>query len=137
MLSNQAKKYQPRILKVIEELYEKERRKITPLYPVNKKTGKIELPNDVIADVEFFLLVGNKSAAVKPVAELTGASLRMSALQINFLDQASTGGIKLVLVCPAFQCREVRRCVFLCYNVVQDWHHPTFLSIEYGQPADS
>ena len=72
------KKSEPPILKAIEELYEKERKKITPLYPVNKKTGKIELPEEVIADLKFFLLVGNKPAAVKRVAELTGAGLRLS-----------------------------------------------------------
>ena len=66
------------ILKAIEELYEKERRKVTPLYPFDKKTGKIELPEEVIADLKFFLLVGNKPAAVKRVDELTGAGLRMS-----------------------------------------------------------
>ena len=72
------KKSEPPILKAIEELYERERRKIVPLYPFDKKTGKIELPEDVIADLKFFLLVGNKLAAVKRVAELTGAGLRMS-----------------------------------------------------------
>lgn len=72
------KKSEPPILKAIEELYEKERPKITPLYPPNKKTGKIELPEDVVADLKFFLLVGNKVAAVKRVAELTGAGLRVS-----------------------------------------------------------
>jgi ribosomal protein L7/L12 len=66
------------ILKAIEELYEKERKKITPLYPVNKKTGKIELPEDVIADLKYYLLVGNKPAAVKRVCELTGVGLRVS-----------------------------------------------------------
>ena len=64
--------------KAIEELYEKERKKIVPLYPFDKKTGKIELPEDVIADLKFFLLVGNKPAAVKRVVELTGAGLRVS-----------------------------------------------------------
>jgi len=49
-----------------------------PVYPVNKKTGKIELPEEVIADLKFFLLAGNKAAAVKRVVELTGATLRMS-----------------------------------------------------------
>ena len=72
------KKSEPPILKAIEELYERERRKIVPLYPFDKKIGKIELPEDVIADLKFFLLVGNKPAAVKRVAELTGAGLRMS-----------------------------------------------------------
>lgn len=72
------KKSEPPILKVIEELYEKEGKKVTPLYPFDKKTGKIELPEDIIADLKFFLLVGNKPDAVKRVAELTGAGLRMS-----------------------------------------------------------
>jgi ribosomal protein L7/L12 len=72
------KKSEPPILKAIEELYEQERKRITPLYPVNKKAGKIELPEDVIADLKFFLLVGNKPAAVKRVCELTGAGLRTS-----------------------------------------------------------
>lgn len=72
------KKPEPLILKAIEALYEKERKKIVPLYPVKAKTGKIELPEDVIAELKYFLLVGNKPAAVKRVSELTGAGLRVS-----------------------------------------------------------
>lgn len=72
------KKSEPPILKAIKELYEKERRKVTPLYPFDKKTGKIKLPEDIIADLKFFWLVDNKPAAVKRVAELTGAGLRVS-----------------------------------------------------------
>ena len=72
------KKSEPPILKTLEELHGKERKKVTPLYPVNKKTGKIELPDDVIADLKFFLLIGNKPAAVKRVCELTGVGLRAS-----------------------------------------------------------
>ena len=72
------KKFGPPILKELDDLYEKTRKKVTPLYPVNKKTGKIELPEDVIADLKFFLLVGNKPAAVKRVCELTGVGLRVS-----------------------------------------------------------
>ena len=72
------KKSEPPILHALEKLYEKERKKVTPLYPVNKKTGKIELPEDIIADLKFFLLVGNKPAAVKRVCELTGVGLRVS-----------------------------------------------------------
>ena len=45
---------------------------------LDKKTDKIELPEDVIADLKFFLLVGNKPAAVKRVCELTGVGLRES-----------------------------------------------------------
>jgi ribosomal protein L7/L12 len=72
------KKSEPPILKVLDDLYEKHRKKVVPLYPVNKKTGKIELPDDVIADLKFFLLVGNKPAAVKRVCELTGVGLQVS-----------------------------------------------------------
>jgi ribosomal protein L7/L12 len=72
------KKSEPPILKAIEELYEKKHRKIVPLYPFDKKTGRIELPEDVIVDLKFFLLVGNKPATVKRVVELTGAGLRTS-----------------------------------------------------------
>jgi hypothetical protein len=82
-----AKKSDPAILKVLEELYEKERKIIVPLYPYNKETGKIELPEDVIADLKFFLLVGNKPAAVKRVVELTGASLRMSKDYVDNLQR--------------------------------------------------
>lgn len=72
------KKSEPPILKAIDDLYEKTRKKVTPLYPVNKKTGKIELPDNVIADLKLFLLVGDKPAAVKRVCELTGVGLRVS-----------------------------------------------------------
>ncbi len=73
-----SKNPEPLILQAIEKLYEKERKKIIPIYPVDKKTGKIELPEEVIADLKFFLLAGNKHAAVKRVADLTGVTLRMS-----------------------------------------------------------
>ena len=42
------------------------------------RTKNLELPDEVIADLKFFLLVGNKPAAVKRVCELTGVGLRAS-----------------------------------------------------------
>ena len=72
------KKFDPPILKALDELYEKTRKKIKPLYPYDKKTGKIELPEDVVADLKFLLLVGRKPEALKRVTELTGAGLRVS-----------------------------------------------------------
>ena len=72
------KKSEPLILKVLDVLYRKTRKQVVPLYPVNKKTGKIELPEDVIADLKYFLRVGNKPAALKRVCELTGVGLRES-----------------------------------------------------------
>lgn len=72
------KKSKPSILKALDDLYEKTCKKVDPLYPMNKKTGKIELPDDVIADLKCLLLVSNKPAAVKRVCELTGVGLRVS-----------------------------------------------------------
>lgn len=65
-------------LAMLEKLYEKERPKIKPVYPYDPKTGAIQLPDDIVAELKFLLLAGNKPAAVKRVAELTGAGLRMS-----------------------------------------------------------
>jgi ribosomal protein L7/L12 len=38
----------------------------------------IRLPDEVVADLKFLLLSGNKVEAVKRVAELTDAGLRIS-----------------------------------------------------------
>jgi HEAT repeat protein len=81
------KKSEPPILKAIEELYEKERKKIVPLYPFDQKTGKIELPEDVIAELKSSLDIGNKPAAVKRVVELTGAGLRTSKDYVDALQK--------------------------------------------------
>jgi len=79
------KKSDPSILKALDDLYEKTRKKVVPLYPVNKKTGKIELPDDIVADLKFLMLVGRKPEALKRVAELTGAGLRISKDYIDGL----------------------------------------------------
>ena len=72
------KKLEPPILKALDELYEKHRKKIRPLYPYDKKTNTIHLPGKIVADLKFLILAGNKVEALKRVAELTGAGLRMS-----------------------------------------------------------
>ena len=81
------KKSEPPILKALDDLYEKYHKKIIPLYPFDKETGKIELPEDVIAELTSFLDVGNKAAAVKRVVELTGAGLRMSKDYVDALQK--------------------------------------------------
>jgi ribosomal protein L7/L12 len=80
-------KFEPPIFRKIEILYEKERKPIAPLYPADKKTGEIELPDAVIAELKYFLLVGNKPAAVKKVADLTGAGLRASKDYVDGLSR--------------------------------------------------
>jgi hypothetical protein len=87
METKMTRKSELEILMALEKLYDKSRPKVSPLYPVDKRTGRIELPEDVIADLKFFLLVGNKPAAVKRVAGLTGAGLRMSKDFIDSLQQ--------------------------------------------------
>jgi hypothetical protein len=71
-------KFEPPILKALDDLYEKHRKKIKPLYPYNKKTNTILLPDEIVADLKFLILAGNKVEALKRVAELTGAGLRVS-----------------------------------------------------------
>jgi hypothetical protein len=71
-------KFEPPILKVLDKLYEKHRKKIKPLYPYDKKTNKIQLPDEIVADLKFLIFSGNKVESVKRVAELTGGGLRLS-----------------------------------------------------------
>jgi ribosomal protein L7/L12 len=72
-------------LAMLEKLYEQERLKIKPLYPYNKKTGEIRLPEEIVIELKFLLVAGNKPAAIKRVAELTGAGLRMSKDYVDAL----------------------------------------------------
>jgi hypothetical protein len=75
------------LLAALEKLYEKSRPKIKPRYPYDRKTGDIHLPEEIVADLKFLLLSGNKPAAVKRVAELTGAGLRVSKDYVDGLQQ--------------------------------------------------
>ena len=71
------KRTDPPILKALNELYEKHRKKVKPLYPYDEKTNTIHLPDDIVVDLKFLILAGNKIEALKRVAELTGAGLRV------------------------------------------------------------
>jgi ribosomal protein L7/L12 len=81
------KKSEPPILKTLAQLYEQERPRIKPAYPYNRKTDKIHLPDEVVTDLKFLLLAGNKVAAIKRVAELTGAGLRISKDYVDALEK--------------------------------------------------
>ena len=76
-MSRKKKKTIP-LLDEIEKLYEQHRPEIKPKYPYDRKTDTIQLPPEVVEDLKFTILTGNKVAAVKRVAELTGAGLRVS-----------------------------------------------------------
>jgi ribosomal protein L7/L12 len=80
-----SKKSEPPILKTLAELNQQERPKIKPAYPCNQKTNETHLPDEIIADLKFLPLAGNKVAAVKRVAELTGAGLRLSKDYVDTL----------------------------------------------------
>ncbi|MGD8404418.1 MAG: hypothetical protein PVJ21_12205 [Anaerolineales bacterium] len=66
------------LLDELEKLYEQKRPKITPKYPYDRRSDTIQLLPEIVEDPKFTLLMGNKAAAVKRVAELTGAGLRLS-----------------------------------------------------------
>ena len=72
------------LLDEIEKFYEAQRPKIKPKYPYDSKSDTIHLPPEIIEDLKFILLTGNKVAAVKRVAELSGAGLRVSK---DFVDE--------------------------------------------------
>jgi len=74
------------LLDEIERLYEQQRPKVEPKYPYDRKTDTIQLPPEIVKDLKFTLLMGNKVAAVKRVAELTGAGLRVSK---DYVDELS------------------------------------------------
>ncbi len=79
------KKSEPLILKKLEEFFEQDRPKIKPAYPYNQKTNEIHLPDEIVTDLKFLLLAGNKVVAVQRVAELTGAGLRTSKDYVDAL----------------------------------------------------
>jgi ribosomal protein L7/L12 len=74
------------LLDELEKLHEGQRQKVEPLYPYDRKTEAIHLPPEIIEDLKFTLLTGNKVAAMKRVIELTGAGLRLSK---DFVDELS------------------------------------------------
>ena len=80
-----SKKSEPPILKTLAGPYHREKPKIKPAYPYNQKTNEIHLPDEIVADLKFLLLAGNKVAAIQRVAELTGAGLRISKDYVDAL----------------------------------------------------
>ena len=67
-------KFEPPIWKALDELYETHRKKIGPLYPYDKKTNTIHLPDEIVADLKFLILAGSKVETLKQVAELSTRS---------------------------------------------------------------
>ncbi len=72
-------------LEMLEEFFEATRPKLTPSYPYDERTNKIELPAKVEKELLRLLSTGNKAEAVKRVTRLTGAGLRASKDYVDTL----------------------------------------------------
>ncbi len=76
------------LLEGLEEAFERTREKTVALYPYNKQSNTIVLPPDVEKTLRHLVLTGNKVEAVKRVAQLTGAGLRLSK---DYVDNLAAG----------------------------------------------
>ena len=61
------------------------RDKTTPQFPYDKKTKAIVLPAKVTREIRHLVVTGRKIEAVKRVAQLTGAGLRVSKDYVDSL----------------------------------------------------
>ena len=74
-----------KLLDLLEELYEKVRKPVVPLYSYDKSTGSIKLPARIDKELRDLVINGNKPEAVKRVSQLTGAGLRISKDYVDSL----------------------------------------------------
>ena len=74
-------------LVILDKVFILTRKRVTPLYPYNKKTKTITLPKEVEKEILRIISSGNKVEAVKQVTRLTGAGLRISKDYVDKLAQ--------------------------------------------------
>ena len=72
-------------LLLLDKLYQAKRKHFTPPYPYDKRTNTISLPKEVEKEIRSLAMAGKKPEALKKVANLTGASLRISKDYIDGL----------------------------------------------------
>jgi hypothetical protein len=77
-----------KFLALLEELYERVRKPVIPLYPYNQATGLIKLPVKIDKELRDLVTAGKKPEAVKRVSQLTGAGLRLSKDYVDSLVKA-------------------------------------------------
>lgn len=77
---------EPLILKLLAAWYDRVRDDIDPPYPYDETTGEVRLPLEIQVELRDLLREDNKPAAVKRVAELTGAGLRGAKDYVDALD---------------------------------------------------
>jgi energy-converting hydrogenase Eha subunit F len=80
-------RHEPGILELLERAFEQTRKRVKPIYPYDRTTNAIRLPRHGKKDFPQLGLRGSKVEAVKRVAYLTGAGLRISK---DYVDQLAT-----------------------------------------------
>jgi ribosomal protein L7/L12 len=73
------------LLSLLEDLFEKVRKPVVPLYPYDEQTNAITLPAEIEKELRQLVLDGDKPEAIKRVTQLTGAGLRVSKDYIDGL----------------------------------------------------
>jgi len=66
------------LLLLLDRIYQARRRPFNPSYPYDRCTNTISLPPEIEKEIKRLILTGEKPKALKEVANLTGASLRIS-----------------------------------------------------------
>lgn len=72
-------------LLLLDKLYQAKRKSHTPPYPYDRRRNMISLPPEVKKEIQHLVVQGRKPEALKKVANLTGASLRISKDYIDDL----------------------------------------------------
>jgi hypothetical protein len=72
-------------LRVLDLLYSLVRKRVPPQYPYDRQNRRIDLPKDVGVSLRKQVRSGDAPGAVKRVAGLTGAGLRMSKDYVDWL----------------------------------------------------
>jgi len=73
------------VLLLLDKIYQARRKSFTPSYPYDKRTNSISLPSEIEKEIRSLVIAGRKPEALKKVANLTGASLRISKDYIDSL----------------------------------------------------
>jgi hypothetical protein len=72
-------------LLLLDKFYQAKRKSHTPPYPYDKHSNMISLPPEVKQEIQHLVMQGRRPEALKKVANLTGASLRISKDYIDDL----------------------------------------------------
>lgn len=73
------------VLLLLDKIYQARRKSLIPSYPYDKRTNSISLPSEIEKEIRSLVITGRKPEALRKVANLTGASLRISKDYIDSL----------------------------------------------------